>query len=272
MGRSIADIEFHYCVEKELAERLRTAPKSQRLRMYGEVYDELFRRVPTHPQLHRKRSAEEQRAAIDDRLSLLRRFIDRDTVFLEIGAGDACLTREVARTARRSYALDVSNEILGGIDDPRVTAVLSDGCSIPVPDGSVTLAYSYQVMEHIHPDDALEQLHNIYRALAPGGAYVCVTPSRMNGPHDVSKFFDREARGFHLKEYTWRELKRLFRQVGFRRMESYVDIDRHCFRTPMWTMLVIERFFSALPYRLRYRLGRLRGVNKLLFISIKAVK
>jgi SAM-dependent methyltransferase len=272
MGRSIADIEFHYRVEKELAGRLRDAPKAQRLRMYGEVYDELFRRVPTHPQLDRKRSAEEQRAAIEDRLSLLRRFVDRDTVFLEIGAGDACLTREVARTAKRSYALDVSNEILGGIDDPRVTAVLSDGCTIPVPDGSVTLAYSYQVMEHIHPDDALEQLQNIYRALAPGGSYVCVTPSRVNGPHDVSKFFDREARGFHLKEYTLRELSQLFRDVGFRYTEAYVSIARRYFHVPTWPALAVEGFFSLLPYRLRRWLGTRRVINKLLFISIRAVK
>jgi hypothetical protein len=172
MSRSASQIEFHYRVEKELAARLRSAPRAQRLRLYGEVYDELFRRVPEHPQLHRKHSLEEQRAAIDDRLALLRRFIDRDTVFLEIGAGDACLTREVARIARRSYALDVSHEILDAIDDPRVTAVWSDGCSVPVPDDSVTLAYSYQVMEHIHPDDALEQLRNLHRALAPGGVYV----------------------------------------------------------------------------------------------------
>src|SRR4051812_18399856 len=122
MGRSLADIEYHYRVEKELAGRLRDAPKPQRLRLYAEVYDELFRRVPTHPQLNRKRSTEEQRAAIADRLSLLRRFVDRDTVFLEIGAGDACLTRQVARTAQRAYALDVSSEILRGIDDPRVIA------------------------------------------------------------------------------------------------------------------------------------------------------
>ena len=52
--RTDADIESHYRVEVELAGRLRAAPRAERLGLYGAVYDELFRRVPTHPQLTRK--------------------------------------------------------------------------------------------------------------------------------------------------------------------------------------------------------------------------
>ena len=52
----------------------------------------------------------------------------------------------------------------------KVETVLSDGCSVPVPHDSVTLAYSFQVMEHIHPDDALEQLRNLFAVIAPGGS------------------------------------------------------------------------------------------------------
>jgi uncharacterized protein YjiS (DUF1127 family) len=99
-----------------------------------------------------------------------------------------------------------------------------------------------------------------------------VTPSRMNGPHDVSKYFDREARGFHLKEYTLHELLQLFRDVGFRRAEAYVSVGRRYFHVPMWPALAIEGFFSTLPHRLRRWLGTRRVVNKLLFISLRGVK
>ena len=61
-------------------------------------------------------------------------------------------------------------------------------------------------MEHLHPDDALEQLQNIYSALVPGGIYLCITPNRLSGPQDVSRDFDMVATGFHLKEYTISEL------------------------------------------------------------------
>ena len=70
-------------------------------------------------------------------------------------------------------------------------------------------------MEHLHPDDAVDQLKNIYNALVNGGKYICITPNRLTGPHDISKYFDNVATGFHLKEYTVTELSGLFREVGF---------------------------------------------------------
>lgn len=45
-SRSSAEVEHHYRVELELAQRLRMAPRDERLRLYGAVYDELFQRVP----------------------------------------------------------------------------------------------------------------------------------------------------------------------------------------------------------------------------------
>jgi SAM-dependent methyltransferase len=270
--RSTADIEHHYRVELELAARLRSAPRDERLGLYGAVYDELFRRVPAHPQLTRKVSDAERRAAVADRMALLHRFLTPDTVFLEIGAGDGSLTVEVARIARHSYALDVSREILGGVHHPRVEAVWSDGCSVPVPAGSVTLAYSFQVMEHIHPDDALEQLRNLFAALAPGGSYVCVTPSRLNGPHDVSKFFDQVARGFHLKEYTVTELDELFRRVGFREVRAYPRFGGRYLRVPLGLLKGLEKLLEALPFRLQRRLGRAPLIRNLVSAPLQALK
>jgi SAM-dependent methyltransferase len=268
-----ADLEHHYRVELELAGRLRSAPRTERLRLYGPLYDELFRRVPNHPQLTRKVSEAERRAASNDKFSLLSRFISRDTVFLEVGAGDCAFTMAVAdRGARKCYALDVSREILSGVNDPRIETVLSDGCTVPVPAGSVTLAYSFQVMEHIHPDDALEQLRNLFTAIAPGGSYMCVTPSRLNGPHDVSKFFDPVARGFHLKEYTNTELARLFREVGFSRVQPYAGFRGHYLRLPLSFVRVFEWAFDKLPVRIAQRLGRKPLFKNVLEINLRAIK
>lgn len=270
--RSLTDIEQHYRVEIELADKLRAAPRAQRLGLYGAVYDELFRRVPNHPQLTRKVSADERRRAIANRMALLRRFVDANTVFLEIGAGDCSLTLEVARLARKCYALDVSREILSGVNDPKVETVLSDGCSVPVPPASVTLAYSFQVMEHIHPDDAIEQLRNLFDGIATGGSYVCVTPSRLNGPHDVSKFFDPVARGFHLKEYTVTELEKLFHDVGFRRVEAYAGFRDHYVRLPVSLVKGFEALFEKLPLSWRRKLGRKPIIGNVLSAGLRAIK
>src|SRR6185436_3890776 len=271
-SRTVADVERHYRVEVELAQRLRTAPREERLGLYGQVYDELFRRVPDHPQLTRKVSDAERRAAVVDRMATLRPFVGADTVFLEIGAGDGSLTLAVAELARHCYALDVSREILSGVQHPKVATVLSDGCSVPVPAGSVTLAYSFQVMEHIHPDDALEQLRCLFAAIAPGGSYLCITPNRLNGPHDVSKFFDAVARGFHLREYTTAELEQLFRGVGFRRVEVYARVGGRVVRLPLAFVKGFEKAFEALPASWRGRPGRQRFIRTLLAPALRAIK
>ncbi len=271
-SRSAADIEQHYRIEIELADRLRAAPRDQRLGLYGQVYDELFRRVPAHPQLTRKVSAEERARAVKIRMDGLRPFIKPDSVFMEVGAGDGSFTIAMAGRARLCYALDVSAEILSGVHHPRVKTVLSDGCSVPVPPNSVTLAYSNQVMEHIHPDDALEQLRNLYTAIAPGGSYVCLTPNRLNGPHDVSKYFDAVARGFHLKEYTLGELEGLFRGVGFRRVQAYVRALGRNVRVPMRLLTGMESVLERLPEGARRRLGGTQLIKGLLSASLRAIK
>lgn len=272
MTRTPEELKRHYQIEKDLADRLRHADRESRASLYGRVYDELFRRVPEHPQLQRKQDEGERAAAVDERLALLARFLKSDTVFLEIGAGDCSLSRAVSKRVQKCYALDVSSEILERASAPGMQSVLSDGCSIPVPDGTITLAYSYQVMEHIHPDDALEQLKNIYRALTPNGCYLCVTPNRLNGPHDVSQYFDSVATGFHLREYTFTELDRLFRLVGFRRSLPYVGFSHRYMRVPLGTLVALEALLEWLPFRIRQWLGRLRGLQNLLFVSIAAVK
>ena len=272
MQRTPEEIRQHYVVEKELADRLRRADRKDRLELYGKAYDELFRRVPRHPQLTRKVDQRERTAAVAERLALLKRFLHPDSVFLEIGAGDCSLSRSVAESVKKCLALDVSREILDMAGDSKMEVILSDGCSIPVPEGSVSVAYSYQLIEHIHPDDAIEQLQNIYRALEKGGVYLCVTPNRLNGPHDVSRYFDRIASGFHLKEYTVSELASLFRNAGFRRTSAYVGLSHHYFRLPVPMLVMLEKMLEWMPFKMRHGLGNLWGVRNLLFISIAAEK
>ena len=47
-------VRAHYEIEMGLAASLRSANREDRKRLYGELYDELYRRVPDHPQLTRQ--------------------------------------------------------------------------------------------------------------------------------------------------------------------------------------------------------------------------
>src|SRR6185437_5529779 len=89
---------------------------------------------------------------------------------------------------------------------------------------SVDIVYSNQLMEHLHPDDARDQLVEIRRILKPGGKYICITPNCAHGPHDVSKYFDEVATGFHIREYDCASLKALFVESGFRGFRAVVVV------------------------------------------------
>jgi SAM-dependent methyltransferase len=272
-SRTVEQVRQHYEVERELAAVLRNAQKQDRLDLYAHVYDDLFRRVPTHPQLLRKESADTTRHDIEQQMKFMSRFLDSDVTYLEIGAGDCAFAAEVAQRVRHVYAVDVSVEVVKNSALPaNGELILSDGCSIPVPPGSVQVAYSNQLMEHLHPDDAVEQLQNLHRALAVGGRYVCVTPNRLNGPHDVSQYFDREACGFHLKEYTTAELDQLFKSVGFRRTVPYVRVLGHFYAVPGWLPAFSEALLARLPIRVRHALGRRVPFRWLLGIFLVGVK
>jgi len=250
--RTLEQIREHYRVERELADRLRQAAAHERGALYAAVYDELFRRVPHHSQLVRKAAPEETRRRAGRQVRWLRRFMGPDSVFLEIGPGDCVLSFAAAEHARRVIAVDVSDEITRQSACPaNFELILSDGTSLPVPEGSVDLAYSDQLMEHLHPDDAMRQLRNVQRALAPGGRYICITPNRLGGPWDISRYFDPVASGFHLREYTFTELADLFKQAGFRRVRPYIGGRGLYLRLPVWAMRLMESVLSALPDRLR---------------------
>jgi hypothetical protein len=74
-----------------------------------------------------------------------------------VGAGDCALSARVAEGARAVYAVDISDQAVRPLP-PNVKLCLSTGRSIPARVRASTFAFSDQLMEHLHPDDAIEQL------------------------------------------------------------------------------------------------------------------
>jgi SAM-dependent methyltransferase len=266
-------IREHYEIEKQLAHRLRNSTSEERQTLYTSLYDELFSSVHHHPQLTKKSSIEESARKVVYEIRHLKPFLKRETTFLEIGPGDCTLSFEVSKLVKTVYAIDVSDEITKNLSHPpNFKLILSDGASIPVPVGSIDVAYSNQLMEHLHPEDALKQLHNIHDALAPGGIYMCVTPNRLNGPHDVSRYFDAVATGFHLKEYTVGELYHLFKTSGFSKMRIFIPLKKIRVFLPVFPVMLCEKMLSVLPYSIRKSIASSWPVAKLLGIHLVGKK
>lgn len=192
---------------------------------------------------------------------------------MELGSGDCHLSFKVSKEVKKVYAVDVSEYIAKSSSSPKnFKLIISDGSSIDVSENSVDVAYSYQLMEHLHPGDAIEQLRSIYKALTVGGVYICVTPNRLNGPHDISKYFDEVARGFHLKEYTTTELTSIFKEAGFSKVFLLFGAKGFVIPFPAFPIRLIEYGLIKLPYTLREKISCWLPMRLLLAIKLVAIK
>ncbi len=93
---------------------------------------------------------------------------------LEIGCGRAApMLQELKGHAGRLIGIDVVDFV---IDDPDITLLANDVAAMrDIPDGSVDLAFSRSVMEHVSdPAGAFAEITRILRA---GGCYIFLTPS-----------------------------------------------------------------------------------------------
>jgi SAM-dependent methyltransferase len=271
--RSIEQLREQYLVERELADRVRQATPEERGHLYAEAYNELFSRIPHHPMLAEKSEPTRATSRHKSQIAFIMSFIRPDSTFLEIGAGDCAVSLEIAKRARTVYAVDVSEVITGNVQRPdNFTLMITDGRSLPLSAGSVDVVLSDQLMEHLHPDDGYDQLKEIVGLLKPNGAYTCFTPNRLNGPHDISKYFDTAATGFHMKEYTSGELAGLFKRAGFRRVTPYAVVSGRYIKLPLALVTLAERFLSLLPSQPGRKLADLAPFRKLLGIRLVGVK
>lgn len=268
-----AQVREHYEIEREIADRLRNSSAAERKTLYTWAYDELLRRVPHHPCLTIKLSKEERENRVKKEFFYLETFLNADTVFLEIGPGDCAVSLKAAERVKKVYAIDVSEEITKGLDLPaNFQLILSDGTSVSAPPETVDVAYSNQLMEHLHPEDSRKQLENLFAALKTGGIYFCSTPNRLSGPHDVSRNFDSTATGLHLKEFTVAELEALFREVGFSKSRVYFRFGKFNLFLPPLPFKLVEKIVGVLPESFRKLVTFNRVVRFLLGIRLIGTK
>jgi SAM-dependent methyltransferase len=249
--RTARELREHYAIERLLAMRLATAGPERRGALYSEVYDELFSAIPHHPQL-RRRSSAERRSQVERELHFVGGLLRADLAFLELGSGDQALARRVAPLVAEVHAVDVATAIAGGEPAPEnLHTHLTDGSRLSLRSGSIDLAYSNQLMEHLHPEDADVQLREIFRVLRSGGSYLCVTPNRLTGPWDVSRLFRQTPDGLHLREYSNRELAAALRAAGFTQIWAVVPGRSAARRVPLALLAWPEQLFAPLSPRVR---------------------
>lgn len=92
MERTKQQLFEHYQIEKALATRLKDSTLQERKYLYKTLYDELFQKVPHHPQLTRKGNEIASQQYTSVQIKFLERFIDKNSIVVEIGPGDCSLS------------------------------------------------------------------------------------------------------------------------------------------------------------------------------------
>jgi SAM-dependent methyltransferase len=261
--RSLEQLRNHYTVEKELAAKLRNAPRSERPLIYATMYDELFRRVPDHSRLLKREDPVAAQRQIRRLLRLVRPVLTPSTTFLECGAGDCRFAFAVCRHVRHVYAVDIAEQIgtVAAIPD-NFTFIKYDGYHLTLPDSSVDVAFSHQLIEHLHPEDTQLHFQLIARILKIGGHYLFTTPHKLSGPADISRYFSDTADGFHLKEWTYQELMRLLQETGYAKWTIYRFLKGRPVRVPNRLAIFLEQAVGTLPRPSG------RKISKMLFPTI----
>jgi ubiquinone/menaquinone biosynthesis C-methylase UbiE len=168
---------------------------------------------------HRWRTAENSAAyllpVLDDRMNVL-----------DVGAGPATITRDLAARVAHVTALEVTEEAAGvaraGLDGvANAEVVLGDVHALPFPAGTFWVVHAHQVLQHVaDPVAALREMHRVCR---PGG-YVAVRDSdyaafawypRLPELDDWLALYQRMARANGGEPDAGRRLLSWARQAGF---------------------------------------------------------
>jgi len=254
--RTIERLRHHYETEKEIADRLRRSSRDHRIQIMRTMYDELFAKVPDHPRLTARHDPKHDQIMVAREMNLLRRHLRPNQTFIEFGPGNCGLAIAVCSRVARVYAVDISEQTNPSLQKPdNFNFVVYDGYSLDLPGNSIDVVFSNQMIEHLHPDDTADHFHLVHRLLKPGAVYVFCMPHKLYGPHDVSRHFSDVAQGFHLKEWTFKELVDLAKGVGFSKWLAYWYKGGICLRMPTWLILGLERMVGCLPVKIRRRLG-----------------
>ncbi len=154
---------------------------------------------------------------------------------VDLGCGSGELLADLAAQFEERIGLDVSRrrlEIMGGGKPEAWEFRETDlNASFPLEDGSVDAVIANQVIEHIV--DPVEFAREIYRILSPGGRCVITTPNIRYLKHIIHLLFSgygpRTAGGNlldgqwddgHIHYFTHKDLKELFSQLGFSKVQS----------------------------------------------------
>ena len=245
-NRTYEQVLNHYQVEKNLASQLKAANRESRKEIYSKMYDELFSKVPDHPRLTKRNDETESRKKVSHRMAFIKRFLKKDEVFVEFASGDGRLLKKAAQHSQQAIGVDISDQRDKSEQFPENTSiVVYDGYDLSqIEIESVDFVFSDQLIEHLHDEDVEHHFTIVNQILKKGGAYAFRTPHAFSGPHDVSQYFSASPECFHLKEWTFEDVKSV-EDIGFEQVKFYWSAKNIHVRMPRFYFSIMETFLKS---------------------------
>ena len=117
-------------------------------------------------------------------------------VCVDYGCGTGISTIEMSKYAKFVYGIEVDDLVVAkdyknNEKYKNIKFISNPSMDLPFENETIDFFYSTGVFEHLHPEDGLKHLKEVFRVLKSGGALVLCTPNKYYGPSDISKFFLR---------------------------------------------------------------------------------
>lgn len=257
-GLTLEQLRNQYEVEKAIASQLKKATRKERAIIYRTMYDEVFRLVPDHTRVKRRKNSRLTSSTIKIKKRLIDNLITKSKILVEFAPGDCKFATEISKLVNFVYAIDISDQRGDFFDKPNnFKLIIYDGYKLEIEEDSADIVFSDQLIEHLHPDDVEMHFELVKRILKPSGVYVFRTPHRFSGPHDISKFFSAVAEGLHLKEWIYSEMVNILKKLDLSCFLSYWFVRGIRIPMPVGFFIFLENMIRSLPYRARREISKL---------------
>jgi 2-polyprenyl-3-methyl-5-hydroxy-6-metoxy-1,4-benzoquinol methylase len=266
----------HWNLERKLQKEMLKCERSRRVDFFMDCYNILY--TSCHWLVSTGIADNNQSASKNWFIS---NNLPKNAQILEIGGGAGNCAKTVSEKGFSLTCIDISEERVAEAkknnQNSNIAFRVGDATNLQLLNDSFDIVDSHEMIEHLHPDDVLYHLKEVYKILKEGGFYYFTTPNGLWGPQDVSRVFEcKKAYGMHLKEYSYSEISPLLQDSGFTTVQSPAIHPSVCYRARLIPPLVDsskksswESTVRSLPYPLNRYLATLTATNS---VMIKAIK
>lgn len=170
----------------------------------------------------------------------LQRDVPEDASVVELGAGYCDFINQVK--AGKRYAVDIDPQA-GRYCDPQVRFLNTGLGDVPLPDGSIDVAFASNLLEHLGPEELEGLLATLARILTARGRLILLQP---NYYYCYRRYWDDFT---HVKAYSHESLPDMLAFDGYTIKRVEKRFLPFSFKGRLPSSYLLTRLYLALPWR-----------------------